>query len=56
MLFRNRKFLLGLIIIAVLVAATIANNALTDPTLRRTGSFLPKQPPGPGAPLGTDSL
>ncbi len=56
MLFHNRKFLFGLIIIAVLVAVAVASNALTDPTLRRTGSFLPKQPPGPGMPLGTDSL
>ncbi len=56
MLLRNKKFLLGIIIILVLVALAIISNALTDPTLRRTGSFLPKQPPGTGAPLGTDGL
>jgi peptide/nickel transport system permease protein len=55
-LFRNRKFLLGFIIIAVLVLVAVVNNTLTDPALRRTGSFLPKQPPGTGAPLGTDAL
>jgi len=55
-LLRNKKFLLGIIIILVLVALAIISNALTDPTLRRTGSFLPKQPPGTGAPLGTDGL
>jgi peptide/nickel transport system permease protein len=55
-LFRNSKFLFGLIIIAVLVTVAIASNAFTDPTLRRTGSFLPKQPPSTEAPLGTDSL
>jgi peptide/nickel transport system permease protein len=55
-LFRNRKFLFGIIVIGVLVAAAIVSNALTDPVLRRTGSFLPKLPPGPGWPLGTDSL
>ena len=56
MLFRNQKFLLGLIIIATLVVAAVVSDALTDPGLRRTGSFLPKQPPWPGAPLGTDGL
>ncbi|MGA9351697.1 MAG: ABC transporter permease [Anaerolineae bacterium] len=56
MLLRNKKFLLGIIIILMLVALAIISNALTDPTLRRTGSFLPKQPPGTGAPLGTDGL
>ncbi len=56
MLFRNRKFLLGFIIIGVLTAVALAGNTFTDPVLRRTGSFLPKLPPGPGWPLGTDSL
>jgi peptide/nickel transport system permease protein len=55
-LFRNQKFLLGIIIIAVLVAVALVSNALTDPSLRRSGAFLPKQPPAPAAPLGTDGL
>jgi peptide/nickel transport system permease protein len=55
-LLRNKKFLFGIIIILVLVVIAIISNALTDPTLRRTGSFLPKQPPATGAPLGTDGL
>ncbi|MBM4430802.1 MAG: ABC transporter permease, partial [Chloroflexi bacterium] len=56
MLLRNKKFLFGIIIILVLVVIAIISNALTTPTLRRTGSFLPNQPPGTGAPLGTDGL
>ena len=56
MLLRNKKFIFGIIIILVLVVIAIISNALTDPTLRRTGSFLPKQPPATGAPLGTDGL
>jgi len=55
-LLRNKKFIFGIIIILVLVVIAIISNALTDPTLRRTGSFLPKQPPATGAPLGTDGL
>ena len=56
MLFRNRKFLIGFVIIAALVTVAVVSNTLTEPALRRTGSFLPKLPPGPGRPLGTDSL
>ena len=56
MLLRNKKFLFGITILLVLVVIAIIGNALTDPTLRRTGSFLPKQPPEAGAPLGTDGL
>jgi len=55
-LFRNRKFLIGFIIIAILVTVAIVSNTLTEPALRRTGSFLPKLPPASGWPLGTDSL
>jgi peptide/nickel transport system permease protein len=55
-LLRNKKFLFGIIIILVLVAIALISNALTDPTLRRTGSFLPKQPPTSAALLGTDGL
>jgi peptide/nickel transport system permease protein len=55
-LLRNKKFLFGIIVILVLVVIAIISNVLTDPTLRRTGSFLPKQPPATGAPLGTDGL
>jgi peptide/nickel transport system permease protein len=55
-LFRNRKLLIGFIIMALLVIVAMTSNALTDPTLRRTGAFLPKRPPAPGWPMGTDSL
>ena len=56
MLFRNRKFLIGLVIMGGLTAAALAGNTFTDPVLRRTGSFLPKLPPAPGWPFGTDAL
>ena len=56
MLFRNRKFLIGFLIIAVLVTVAVVSNTLTEPALRRTGAFLPNRPPAAGWPLGTDSL
>ncbi len=55
-LLRNRKFLIGTIIFLALLAAAVVGNLFVDPVQRRTGSFPSRQPPGPGAPLGTDSL
>ena len=56
MLLRNRKFTLGASIILVLVLVGLLGTVLTQPELRRTGSFPAQLPPGPGALLGTDSL
>jgi peptide/nickel transport system permease protein len=55
-LLHNRKFVLGMGIILTLVALAVAGSLLTDPAQRRSGSFPPRQPPGPGGLLGTDSL
>jgi peptide/nickel transport system permease protein len=55
-LLHNRKFVLGMGIILTLVALSVAGSLLTEPGQRRSGSFSPRQPPGPGGLLGTDSL
>jgi peptide/nickel transport system permease protein len=43
-------------IILTLVALAALGNLFVDPVQRRTGSFPARLPPGPGGPLGTDSL
>src|SRR4051812_45927943 len=55
-LFRNRRFTTGLLLFLVMLVAALAVNFLIDPALHRTGSFAPRQPPGPGLLLGSDSL
>ncbi|MDH7485109.1 MAG: ABC transporter permease [Anaerolineae bacterium] len=55
-LLRNRKFLIGLIIFLTLLTLAVAGNLTTDPASRRSGSFPARLPPGPGWPLGTDTL
>lgn len=55
-LVRNRRFTIGLLLFLALLIFALAVDALGDPALRRTGAFPPRQPPGQGAPLGTDSL
>jgi peptide/nickel transport system permease protein len=55
-LLRNRKFTLGASIILALVLVGLLGTILTQPELRRTGSFPVGLPPGPVALLGTDSL
>ncbi len=55
-LLRNRKFLIGTSIFLALLAVAVAGSLFVDPVQRRTGSFPVRLPPGPGAPLGTDSL
>jgi peptide/nickel transport system permease protein len=55
-LLRNRKFLIGTSIFLALLAMAVAGSLFVDPVQRRTGSFPARLPPGPGGPLGTDSL
>jgi peptide/nickel transport system permease protein len=55
-LLHNRKFSFGLGIFLLLLAIGLIGGFLVDPALRSTGSFLPRQSPGPDAWLGTDSL
>jgi peptide/nickel transport system permease protein len=55
-LLRNKKFFIGMIIFLTLLATAVAGNLLMPPESRRTGSFPVRLPPGPGAPLGTDTL
>src|SRR5688500_14387727 len=53
-LLRNRKFSIGFSIFLLLALVAIIGGLVVDPALRATGSFLPRQPPGPEAWLGTD--
>jgi peptide/nickel transport system permease protein len=55
-LLHNRKFSTGMGIFLILLVVTLVGGLLMDPTLRATGSFVPRQPPGPDAWLGTDTL
>lgn len=55
-LLRNKKFVVGLVIILTLVALAVGGSLLAQPGQRRTGSFPVRLPPGPGGLLGTDSL
>jgi peptide/nickel transport system permease protein len=55
-LLRNRKFSVGMVIFLVLLVVALAGSVFVDPVMRRTGSFPARLPPGPGGPLGTDSL
>jgi peptide/nickel transport system permease protein len=55
-LLANRKFTVGGAIFALLLGVALVGHLLMDPTLRSTGSFLPRQPPGPEAWFGTDTL
>jgi peptide/nickel transport system permease protein len=55
-LLRNRKFLMGMIIFLSLLTLAVIGSLSTDPASRRSGSFPARLPPGPGSPLGTDTL
>jgi peptide/nickel transport system permease protein len=55
-LLHNSKFVVGLIIILTLATLAFAGNLLAQPEQRRAGSFPARLSPGPGLPLGTDSL
>ncbi len=56
LLLRNSKFLVGMIVFVTLVVVAMTVNLFVQPELRRAGSFPPRLAPGPGRPLGTDSL
>jgi len=56
LLLRNRKFLVGMIIFVTLLVVAVTVSLAVQPEQRRTGSFPAKLPPGPGRPMGTDSL
>jgi len=45
-----------MIVFVTLVVVALTANLFVQPELRRAGSFPPRLPPGPGRPLGTDSL
>lgn len=53
---RNKKLVSGLLIFLVLLSAALLGSFFMDPGQRSSGSFLPRQSPGPEAWLGTDAL
>jgi peptide/nickel transport system permease protein len=55
-LLRNRKLVIGLVIFLLLALIPILASTVVDPALRSTGSFEPRLPPNPEAPMGTDTL
>ena len=55
-LLRNPKFSTGSVIFLTLVLFAFISSLFIDPTLRRSGSFPVRLPPGPEAMLGTTSL
>jgi len=55
-LLQNRKFMLGISVILLLVLLGLVGTLLTSPAMRRTGAYPVSLPPGQGTPLGTDSL
>lgn len=55
-LLHNQKFMVGFTIFFTLAVVALVGNLLVDPALRSTGSFVPRQPPGAAAYLGSDSL
>lgn len=55
-LLRNRKFAIGLSILVIFVSLALAGELFIEGGQRASGTFLPRQPPGPGGLLGTDSL
>ncbi len=57
MITQNKKLLFGLSILFLMVLVSVIGVLLTPAELRRTGSFLPRLPPGEeGGLLGTDAL
>lgn len=56
MLLYNRKFLLGVSIILVVVAVAILGSISARPDQHRVGSFPARLPPSLQVPLGTDAL
>jgi len=55
-LLQNRKFMLGISVILLLVLLGLVGTLLTSPAMRRTGAYPVSLPPGQGTLLGTDSL
>lgn len=55
-LFRNRRFTVGLALFLAMLIASLLIGLTVEPQVRRTGAFLPRQPPGGETLLGTDSL
>lgn len=55
-LLANRKFTIGATIFLALLVVALVGSLVLDPAERRTGAFLPNQPPGANAILGTTSL
>ncbi len=55
-LFRNRKFTVGLVIFVLIAATALIGGLLVDPADKRTGAFPAKQPPSAESILGTTSL
>ena len=53
---RNRKFVVGVAIFLALLLIALAGSLFVEPAQRRSGAFPVRLPPGPGRPLGTDSL
>jgi len=53
---RNRKFVVGVVIFLALLLIALAGSLFVEPAQRRSGAFPVRLPPGPGRPLGTDSL
>ncbi len=52
----NKKLVIGFAIFLVLALVPLIAGAAVDPAQRSTGSFRPRLPPNPAAPLGTDNL
>jgi peptide/nickel transport system permease protein len=55
-LLQNKKFVVGLIMFAALAGVALAGSLTVRPEDRRSGSLPARLPPGPQAPLGSDSL
>jgi peptide/nickel transport system permease protein len=55
-LVRNRRFTVGLLLFLIMLAAALVATAAVAPEMRRTGAYIPRQPPSNEVILGTDSL
>ena len=55
-LFRNRRFTIGLLLFLAMLGISLVAGFLSEPAMRRTGAFLPRQAPGQETLFGTDTL